>query len=145
MLRVTKMTDYASILLACLAQEPDKVHSATELAERAKLELPTVSKVLKPLAQAGLVDGFRGSQGGYRLAKAAAEINLYEVVEAMEGRLGMTECSGEHSQCEHEPHCGIQDHWQKINDVIASALKSVSIAEMSRPTSKRIPLDLAKA
>ena len=145
MLRVTKMTDYASILLACLAQQPDKVYSASELAERAKLELPTVSKVLKPLAQAGLVDGFRGSQGGYRLAKAATKINLFEVVEAMEGRLGMTECSGQHSQCEHEPHCGIQNHWQQINDVIASALKSVSIAELSRPASKRIPLNLAKA
>ena len=54
MLRVTKMTDYASMLLACLAQAPAKVHSASELAELARLELPTVSKVLKPLSRAGL-------------------------------------------------------------------------------------------
>ena len=101
MLRVTKLTDYATVLLACLAKSPDNVFSASSLAEQAKLEVPTVSKVLKPLSRAGLVEAFRGSQGGYRLAKPAAEISLYAVVEAMEGRPGMTECSGEHSLCEH--------------------------------------------
>ncbi len=145
MLRVTKMTDYASVLLSCLAQAPNRVHSASELAELAKLEITTVSKVLKPLAHAGLIEGFRGSQGGYRLALPATHINLYTVVEAMEGRLGMTECSGEHSQCGHEAHCGIQTHWQKINDVIANTLKSVSIAELSGNPDKSIPLKLAKA
>ena len=91
------------------------------------------------------MEAFRGSQGGYRLAQPAAQISLFAVVEAMEGRLGMTECSGEHSQCEHEPHCGIQGHWQKVNDVIADALRSVSIAELGRDGRKSIPLKLAKA
>ena len=65
---------------------------------RARLELPTVSKVLKPLAQAGLVTGFRGATGGYDWRATPAQISLIEIVEAIEGRLGMTECSGEHSQ-----------------------------------------------
>jgi len=145
MLRVTKMTDYASMLLACLAQAPGKVHSASDLAELARLELPTVSKVLKPLSRAGLIEAFRGSQGGYRLARPAAQITLFDVVEAMEGRLEMTECSGAHSQCEHEPHCGMQGQWQKINDVIGNALKSMSIAELGGAARKSIPLKLAKA
>ena len=67
--------------------------SAAELAERAGLEAPTVTKLLKPLAQAGLVEAFRGVNGGYRLARDAADITLVEIVEAMEGPLGMTECS----------------------------------------------------
>lgn len=145
MLRITKLTDYATVLLACLAKAPQTVHSASDLAEMAKLELPTVSKVLKPLSRAGLVEAFRGSQGGYRLAKPARQISLFEVVQAMEGRLGMTECSGEHSQCEHEPHCGIQGHWQQVNGIIANALQSVSIAELGGKPGKSIPLKLAKA
>jgi FeS assembly SUF system regulator len=145
MLRVTKMTDYASMLLACLAQHPGRVHSASELAELSRLELPTVSKVLKPLSRAGLIEAFRGSQGGYRLARPASAITLFDVVEAIEGRLEMTECSGEHSLCELEHHCGIQGHWQKINDVIGNALKSASIAEMGPARRKSIPLKLAKA
>ena len=163
MLRITKLTDYATIVLTTLADAPIRVHSATDLAERARLELPTVSKVLKPLAHAGLVTSFRGANGGYRLARPPNQISLIEIVEAIEGRLGVTECSGEHSSCEHEPHCGVQSHWRRINDVISDTLRGVSLAEMlptakhpdvpvpraqdaqERPSNKSIPLKLANA
>lgn len=146
MLRVTRLTDYATLVLAALAAAPARVHSAAELAELARLELPTVAKVLKPLARAGLVESFRGAAGGYRLARAAEDIPLIDVVEAIEGPLGMTECSGEHSSCEHESHCGLQSHWRYVNDVIANALRGVSLAQMLAPgASKRIPLHLATA
>ena len=76
MLRVTKLTDYATVVLTVLAAQSDAVLSASELAERAGLEPPTVSKLLKPLAQAGLVSSLRGAHGGYRLSRSAAEISL---------------------------------------------------------------------
>jgi len=151
MLRVTKLTDYATIVLSTLADAPERVHNATELAERAHLELPTVSKLLKTLTQAGLVQSFRGSAGGYRLARPASQISLIHIVEAIEGPLGMTECSGEHSSCEHETHCGVRSKWLRINDVVADALRGVSLAEMTPTASikavskKSIPLQLAKA
>lgn len=146
MLRVTKLTDYATVVLAVLASAPDRVLSAAELAERAHLEPPTVAKVLKPLAHAGLVEGFRGASGGYRLARPATAISLIAIVEAIEGPLGMTECSGEHSNCELEPHCGVQSHWRRINDVIADALGGVTLADMLPPSARKaIPLQLARA
>ena len=147
MLRVTKLTDYATLVLATLAEAPARVHSAAELAERARLELPTVSKVLKPLAHAGLVTGFRGATGGYKLARPAQDIPLIEIVEAIEGKLGLTECSGEHSNCEYEPHCGTRGHWHKVNEVIAGALRGVSLAEMLSPSARKraIPLQLEVA
>jgi len=146
MLRVTKLTDYATLVLTALAETPSSVLSASELAGRARLELPTVSKVLKPLAHAGLVESFRGSNGGYRLARAAETISLIEVVEAIEGRVGMTECSGEHSTCELESHCGVRGNWRHVNDVVADALRAVSLAQMlGAPPKKRIPLRLAGA
>jgi FeS assembly SUF system regulator len=147
MLRITKLTDYATVVLTVLADSPIRVHSAAELAESARLELPTVSKVLKPLARAGLVTSFRGASGGYRLARPPVQISLIDIVEAIEGRLGMTECSGEHSNCEHEAHCGVQGHWRRINDVVADTLRGMSLAEMlpRPPTSKSIPLKLARA
>lgn len=147
MLRVTRLTDYATVVLTALAQAPDRVLSAAELAEHARLELPTVSKVLKPLAHAGLVTSFRGANGGYRLARPAAAISLIEVVEAIEGPLGMTECSGDHRHCEHEPHCGVQTHWRRVNDVIATALRDVSLADMLPASKPRagIPHQLASA
>ena len=144
MLRITKLTDYATIVLTTLADAPIRVHSATDLAERARLELPTVSKVLKPLAHAGLVTSFRGANGGYRLARPPNQISLIEIVEAIEGRLGVTECSGEHSSCEHEPHCGVQSHWRRINDVISDTLRSMSLAEML-PTAQHTDVQVPRA
>jgi len=130
MLRVTKLTDYASVVLTVLASDPDAVLSASGLAERAGLEAPTVAKLLKPLAQAGLVDAFRGVNGGYRLARAAAEISLVDILEAMEGPLGMTECSVHAGACGIEQSCGARANWRRINDVVADALRGVSLADM---------------
>jgi FeS assembly SUF system regulator len=133
MLRVTKLTDYATLVLTGLAAAPESVHSAADLAGRAGLEPPTVSKVLKALAQAGLVEGFRGAGGGYRLARPAASISLIEVVEAIEGPLGMTECSVHAGACGIEDHCGVRANWRRINTVVAEALRGITVAQMLEP------------
>ena len=147
MLRVTKLTDYATVVLTVLASAPEAVLSAAGLAERAGLEAPTVAKVLKPLAQAGLVQAFRGASGGYRLARPAEAISLVEIVEAMEGPLAMTECSVHAGQCGIEHSCGARANWRRINDVVADALRRVSLADMTLtpdapPARRRIPAAL---
>ena len=149
MLRVTKLTDYATVVLTVLAARPGDVLSAAELAEQAGLEVPTVAKLLKPLSQAGLVAAFRGSNGGYRLSRAAADISLVEIVEAMEGPLGMTECSLHAGNCGIEHSCGVRANWRRINDVVADALRGVTLAQMLAPPPrhprKAIPATLATA
>src|SRR5688500_1563728 len=115
MLRVSKLTDYATVVMTALAQAGDGVSSAQGLAEQAHLEPPTVSKVLKLLAQAGLVESFRGARGGYRLARDAHAISVAEIVAAIEGPFGMTECSVHQGQCDYEPHCGVRGNWRKIS------------------------------
>lgn len=155
MLRVTKFTDYATVVLTVLASAPDVVLPATSLAERAGLETPTVAKLLKPLAQAGLVEAFRGASGGYRLARPAEQITLCDIVEAMEGPLAMTECSADHGNCGIEDSCGVRANWRRINDVVADALRAVSLAQMlspppssasgAKPDARTIPVALATA
>ena len=150
MLRVTKLTDYATVVLTVLAASAGEVLSATEIAERAGLEATTVSKVLKPLAQAALVEGFRGAHGGYRLARPARDIRLIEVIEAMEGPLSVTECSIHDGQCGLESSCGLRRNWRRINDVIAQSLRGISLQDMLEPepdprASRRIDMRLANA
>lgn len=139
MLRVTKLTDYATVVLTVLASAPETVLSASGLAERAGLETPTVAKLLKPLAQAGLVQAFRGAAGGYRLARAPDGISLMEIVEAMEGPLAMTECSVHDGQCGIEHTCVARANWRRINDVVADALRRVTLAEMALPAAGAVP------
>src|SRR5262245_25305548 len=148
MLRVTKLTDYATVVMTVLAHGDDSVLSASELAERAGLEATTVAKVLKPLAQAGLVEGFRGATGGYRLARPAGDIGLLEIVIAMEGPLGMTECSVHTGNCGLEQSCGVRANWRRINDVVVEALRAVTLAQMlspppNEPSGRSIDLHLA--
>lgn len=146
MLRVTKLTDYATVLMTVLAREAGTVLSASELATRAGLELSTVAKVLKPLAQSALVESVRGANGGYRLVRDPQSITLADIVEAMEGPLAMTECSIHEGQCGIETSCGVRVNWLRVNDVIADALRDVSLASMARSvpprTARGIPVRL---
>jgi FeS assembly SUF system regulator len=133
MFRVSRLTDYATVVMTCIATHPDDVLSTAQIAEEAHLELPTVSKLLKSLGHAGLVESFRGVNGGYRLARPANEISVADIVEAMEGPLGMTECSMSAGHCEREKQCGVRGSWQRINNVLDNALRSMSLADMSQP------------
>jgi len=147
MLRVSKLTDYATVIMTVLADAAD-VLSAQDVAVRARLELPTVSKLLKQLAHAELVESFRGVNGGYRLARAPQQITIAQIVTAMEGPIGMTECSAHVGLCDHESHCGVRVNWQRINHAIANALESVTLADMLKPPPRRagaIPLRVASA
>ena len=150
MLRVSKLTDYATEVMTVLAAATARVHSAQELSERVRLELHTVSKLLKQLASAGLIESFRGVNGGYRLAREPARISIADIVIAMEGPIGMTECSAQTGLCDHESHCGVRVNWQRINEAIAGALAGVSLADMLKPPPSRrraiaIPLRVASA
>src|SRR5690606_23368246 len=109
------------------------------------------SKLLKPLAQAGLVEGFRGVRGGYRLARPPAAITLCDIVEATDGPLAMTECSLDDGECGISQQCGVRANWRRINDVAADALRGVSLAQRRDdlppppPPARRIAARLADA
>ncbi|MFA7319990.1 MAG: SUF system Fe-S cluster assembly regulator [Dokdonella sp.] len=146
MLRVSKLTDYATVVMTCLATSVEEVLSAQILAERARLETPTVSKVLKQLASAGLVDSWRGVNGGYRLARQPGAITVADIVTAMEGPIGMTECCTESGLCDHESHCGVRVNWLRISEAIRTALQGVTLADMLATPPRRtagIPLRVA--
>jgi FeS assembly SUF system regulator len=132
MLRISKMTDYAILAMVELARDGGKL-SAQRLAERVHVETPTISKVLKLLAQAGVVTSSRGANGGYRVARDAGEINVAEIIAAIEGPIAMTECSVEQGLCTVEHSCSMRSNWQRISLAVARALKEVSLAEMSMP------------
>jgi FeS assembly SUF system regulator len=126
-----KLTDYATVVLANLAQEPARHRAATELAERTRLSRPTVSKVLKGLQRAGLVISSRGAQGGYRLARAPGEITAAQILDVFEGPIAITECSSASSQCGIERLCRVGGAWQRINAAIRRALEDVTLQQLA--------------
>ncbi len=133
MLRMSKLTDYGTVVLAYITMRPAQMHTTAEIAEATGLASPTVSKVLKRLAGAGILESFRGAHGGYSLARSAETITAAEIIDALEGPIAITECSGDHSQCSFEPVCSLGGRWQQINSLIRNALDDISLAELAGP------------
>jgi FeS assembly SUF system regulator len=131
MLRMGKLTDYATVVLASLADEPARHRAAADLAERTRLSPPTVSKVLKGLQRAGMVISARGSQGGYLLARPPEEITAAQILDVFEGPIAITECSGASSQCGIERLCRVGGAWQRVNAAIRRALEDVTLRQLA--------------
>lgn len=134
MLRISKLTDYATVILSFMATGRENVHSALEVASATGIALPTVSKILKLLVNAEVLVSTRGPRGGYSLASLPELITVADVISALEGPIALTECSLSHQGCEQASGCGIRANWGLINQAIHKALESVTLADMVRPT-----------
>jgi FeS assembly SUF system regulator len=126
-----KLTDYATVVLASLAQEPSRHRAAAELAAITRLNLPTVSKVLKGLQRAGMVSSSRGAQGGYWLARPPEQITATQILDVFEGPIAITECSGASSRCGIERQCRVGGAWQRVNAAIRRALDDVTLHQLA--------------
>src|ERR1700743_957651 len=131
MLRISKLTDYATVILAALAQAPGRLYSAAALAEQTRVASPTVSKLLKQLQRAGLVASTRGLHGGYQLARPAAQISAAAILDALEGAVALTDCSAGQGHCDIEDTCRVGRVWQRLNLAIRRSLYDVSLAQLA--------------
>jgi len=134
MIRLSRLADYAVLLMSHMAREPGKVHAAGVMAGSTRLPVPTVSKILTTMARAGFVVSIRGRDGGYRLAFPPGEITVEQIISAVDGPIALTVCLEAHgASCELESVCPSQPNWRRINDALQQALAGVSLAEISTP------------
>jgi FeS assembly SUF system regulator len=131
-LRISKLTDYGTVVLAHLAADPKVVCSAADVSAATGIAPPTVSKLLKSLARADLVTSTRGANGGYQLTRDPLRISAADVIDALEGPVSITECSATDSHCNYEPICTVGSSWKRINTAIRHALEDVSLIDLSR-------------
>ncbi len=133
MIRVGKLTDYATVILSVIAKDKNRVFAAMEIAAVTGIALPTVSKILKALVNAKVLMSTRGSKGGYMLASDPSQITVAAIISALEGPIALTECSMSKQACEQASGCGIRANWHIINQTIHNALESVTLADLIRP------------
>lgn len=132
MLKLSKLADYATVLMTAAAREPARTLTGQELADRTHVPLPTVAKLLKVLTRAQLLESLRGAHGGYRLARSAEKISVADIIKALEGPLAVTACSGHDGDCSIETNCATRANWRLINTAIRQALEAVSLAQMAQ-------------
>jgi FeS assembly SUF system regulator len=131
MLRISKLTDYATLILAHLASQPVQRATAGQIASQTGLAAPTVSKLLKQLHRRGLVHSTRGLHGGYLLARPAAEITAANIIDALEGPVALTECAGRSSHCCIESTCLVGRAWQRVTQAIRRSLQDITLQELA--------------
>ncbi|MFC3126724.1 SUF system Fe-S cluster assembly regulator [Pseudoroseomonas globiformis] len=133
MLRLSKLTDYAVVVLARLAERSGS-QTAPAIAAATGIAEPTVAKVLKSLAHAGLVEGRRGSGGGYWLARPLREMTIPDVITAIDGPVALTACvDGGQGQCDAEALCPVRGRWDRVNQAVLAALSEITLDELAAP------------
>jgi FeS assembly SUF system regulator len=135
MIILSKLADYGVIVATHLAIHSDRQANASQVAAETRLPPATVAKVLKALAHAEVATATRGASGGYRLARPAREVSVAEVVAAIDGDIGLTQCSVHVDECAHTNYCPTRPHWAAINRAVGEALAAVSLADMISPLS----------
>jgi FeS assembly SUF system regulator len=142
MLRMSKLSDYGTVVMAYIAQRPGRVLSTQEISTSVGLELPTVSKLLKSLVRTNLLLSQRGPKGGYRLARDPETISAADIIDSIEGYpMGLTECSSVPGLCSRESSCSVRTNWQRISLTIREILQRVTLADLARPLPPAIKLE----
>ncbi len=130
MLKVSRLSDYAVVVLVRLGRQPGLANSSS-LAFETGVPEPTVAKVLKALGGAGLVASQRGARGGYRLARPLREVRITDVIAAIDGPIALTACvDGESGTCQSEGRCPVRGRWDMVNDAVRSALQRITLEDM---------------
>jgi FeS assembly SUF system regulator len=139
MLRLSKLTDYAVVVLVRLSSGSEGVQTSPGIAAATGIPEPTVAKVLKSLSAAGLVTSQRGARGGYRPVRPLAAIPVSAVITAVDGPIALTACvEGSSAGCDSEHLCPMRGRWDPVNEAIKDALGEISLADMRDATVRRV-------
>jgi len=137
MLRLSKLTDYAVVVLVRLSRG-EGVQTSPGIAASTGIPEPTVAKVLKALAGSGLVASQRGAHGGYRLMRPLGAIPIADVIKAIDGPISLTACvEGGAGGCEAESLCPMRGRWDPVNEAIHQALTNITLADMQEASLPR--------
>jgi FeS assembly SUF system regulator len=129
MIKISKMSDYAMMMMVRIYQDKQQRYNVVQLSELTGLQKPTVTKLLKLLTKAGLLESFRGKVGGYQACHEAEDISIHDIIVAIDGPIALTQCL-EDKDCQYLQSCSLQMQWQQLNHNIEDILIATSLQSM---------------
>ena len=142
MLKVSQKLEYAMRAMIELAQRGggDGLVPAREIAERQQVPLRFLEQQLGALSKAGLVESFRGSGGGCRLARAPEEITVAQIADAIEGQMYPMFClePSDHT-CFQDSRCGLQGFRGEVARAIQGVFEATTVADLTARQQKMGP------
>ncbi len=137
-MRFTTKTEYGLVCLIYMARHSElKFDPITikELAAAERYSPAYTEKILQSLRAAKIVSSQHGNQGGYILSRSPSEINLKEVIEALEGDTFEIFCEPDIRKeitCTHFPLCNIKPVWQKTKELLDNFYSSVTLEMLAK-------------
>ncbi|CAA9891899.1 DNA-binding transcriptional repressor [Candidatus Methylobacter favarea] len=144
-MRLTTKGRYAVTAMIDLAFHSQQNPTAlTDIAARQSLSLSYLEQLFARLRRAGMVQGIRGPGGGYKLCRKASDINIADIISAVDEQIDSTSCGGE-SNCQNNQPCLTHDLWVGLSEQISKYLKGITLAElMEKNQVKEIAVRQAK-
>jgi len=133
MLKLSKKVEYGIIALKHLLNQPkNEFARAKEIAEAYNIPQEVMAKILQTLTRQGIVRSIQGARGGYVLAKSGKEIKLSNVIECIDGPVGLVDCVNEDNKdCEQIVNCNIIDPLRVIQEQFLIFLSKISLEEIN--------------
>lgn len=125
---VTREADYAVRCVLLLTREAGRVVSANEISKTMSVPRTFLAKILQRLLKKGILKSTQGISGGYELARSPAEINLFDVIDAIQGPSAMTACAIDEKACSLSCSCVVHPVWVELRQEVEKRLKSESFA-----------------
>ncbi|MGD9763155.1 MAG: Rrf2 family transcriptional regulator [Candidatus Binatia bacterium] len=131
-MKVGRRVDYALRALCYLAGQGDRVVTCTEIQARQAVPPHFLSKILRRLVAAGVLESVPGARGGFRLGRPADRITVREVYQCIEGRLSLIDCVERQDEfCCFASVCAQRHVWRRAQQVLLDYLESVTIREIA--------------
>jgi len=130
MLKLTKKVEYALISLAHMSnQDGDRLSSSANIAEKYLIPSEVLAKLLQQLTSHNIIESVKGSKGGYRLKEDIEKINIFDLMEKIEGPIALMDCALD-TGCEQIDCCTIKRPLTKINEKIINTLKEITLDQI---------------
>jgi Rrf2 family protein len=132
-MQITRQADYALRAVLYLARLDDSERVATStVAEEQRIPPSFLAKIISQLSIAGLLRTSRGARGGVMLARHPKDINLLEVVEAIDGPIQLNECVGDEGNCTFDGDCPLRDVFCEAQSELVAHLKETTFADLMK-------------
>ena len=129
-MRLTTKGRYAVTAMLDLAfHSQARPVTLTDIATRQTISLSYLEQLFARLRKAGMVKGVRGPGGGYTLSRKARDINIADIIEAVDETVDSTKCGGK-ANCHNEEPCLTHDLWMGLSDQIRAYLKQISLGQL---------------
>jgi len=130
---LTLTSEYALRAMICLARQPEgQPVSGQCVAEQAAIPRKYLSKILGDLVRAGVLEGSRGRNGGFKLSRAPQTIRLHEVLAPFEPVLANRRpCPFGNMACSDQDPCAGHDRWKTVREAYQRFLSETTIHDVA--------------